>query len=110
MAGFGRRIAALVVDWGLAMLIGWLLFDYHPVAVSASFLVLTAIGIWLIGGSIGHTILGMRVNTLDGRAPGPWRPWVRQLLLAAVIPALVMDEDQRGMHELLSGTVLRRFR
>lgn len=107
---FGLRILGLVVDWGVASLLAWWLFDYDPLAVSALFVVLTSIFITLFGGSLGHMVVGMRNNTIRGEAPGWWRPWVRQILLALVVPALIMDSDQRGAHEVLSGLVLRRFR
>ncbi|MGO1544343.1 MAG: RDD family protein [Gulosibacter sp.] len=110
VASFGLRILGLIVDWSIASLLSWWLFDYDALAIAAIFVVLTSIFIWLLGGSLGHIIFGMRVNTVQGEAPGWWRPWVRQLLLVFVLPALIMDRDQRGAHESLSGLVLRKFR
>lgn len=107
---FGMRILALIVDWGIAGLLAWWLFNYAAFAVSAIFIVLTSLSISLLGSTIGHLIFGMRVNTIRGEAPGWWRPWVRQILLSLVIPAIIMDSDQRGAHEVLTGLVLRRFR
>ncbi len=98
------------MDWGIASLLSWWLFNYDPIAVSALFVVITSLSIALIGGSIGHTVFGMRNTTVQGDAPGWWRPWVRQILLVFVIPALIMDQDRRGGHEALSGLVLRKFR
>ena len=109
VAGFGARVVGLVIDWGIAVLIAWLLFDYHPVAVSVAFVALTGLSIALLGGSIGHIVMRMRLNTVDGRAPGWWRPFLRQLLLMLVLPAAVWDQDQRGGHDVISGLVLRRF-
>jgi hypothetical protein len=37
-----------------------------------------------------------------------WRPIVRTLLLIVVIPAVVWDADQRGLHDKAAGTVLIR--
>ncbi|KAB1644184.1 RDD family protein [Gulosibacter chungangensis] len=110
VARFGMRIFALVIDWGLAAVLAWWIFDYAAFAVSAIFIVLTSVCIALLGSTIGHLIFGMRVNTIRGEAPGWWRPWVRQVLLSLVIPAIIMDSDQRGAHEVLTGLVLRRFR
>ena len=109
MAGLGRRVVALIIDWGLASAVAWFFFNYDPWAIAAVFVVHTALSISLIGGSIGHTLLGMRLNTVAGQAPGFWRPWVRQVLLMLVIPAVIWDQDTRGGHDIASGLVLRRF-
>lgn len=110
VGSFGMRILGLVLDWALASLLAWWLFNYDPLAVLILFVVITSVSITLFGGSIGHMLVGMRNNTIRGEAPGWWRPWVRQILLALVIPGLIMDSDQRGAHEVLSGLVLRKFR
>lgn len=109
MASFGRRIIGLLIDWGVAVAITYFAFDYHPVAVMAVFIVLTWLSIALLGGSIGHLLCGMRLNTIAGAAPGWWRPLVRQVLVMLVLPPLVSDEDGRGVHDVLTGLVLRRY-
>lgn len=109
IAGFGRRIWGMVIDWGIACLGSFLLFDYHPLAIMVIFVVLTSLTISLLGGSIGHILTGMRLNTVQSRAPGWWRPWIRQALLVLVLPALIPDQDQRGAHDVLSGLVLRNY-
>ena len=48
------------------------------------------------------------VVRLDGAWVGLWRPIVRTLLLVLVIPAVIFDADQRGLHDKLAGTVLIR--
>ncbi|NLT25042.1 MAG: RDD family protein [Microbacteriaceae bacterium] len=109
VAPFGPRVVGLLIDWGIAVALAWWLFDYHPLAVSGLFVVITAVTISLLGGSIGHIAMGMRLNTVDGRAPGWWRPLLRQLMLMLILPALIIDQDQRGGHDVISGLVLRRF-
>lgn len=108
----GRRIVAILVDWGIAMLIGLLFAPYNTGAYSWAtylvFIVMQVIFIPTIGGSIGHRITGSRVVPLAGGWVGPWRPLVRTLLLALVIPVLVWDSDQRGFHDKIAGTVLVR--
>ncbi len=61
-----------------------------------------------VNGSIGHLILGMRVVPIRGGYLGLWRPFARTGLLCIVIPAVIWDADQRGMHDRLIGTVLVR--
>lgn len=104
----GRRILALIVDWALAYSAAYLLTDTTGFSISAMFVVLQIIFIPTLGGSLGHRLLGLRVVALRGGWVGLWRPVVRSLLLALVIPAAVWDSDQRGFHDKLAGTVLVR--
>ena len=72
------------------------------------FVVLQIAGIWAMGGSIGHRLLGLYLVGVDGQKPAWWRPVARSILLALVIPALVWDSDQRGFHDKIAGTILIR--
>ena len=103
---------AVLVDWGIAMLIALLLAPYDSGAYSwATYLIFVLMQILLIptlGGSIGHLLMGSRVVPLSGGWIGPWRPVARTLMLALVIPVLVWDSDQRGFHDKIAGTVLVR--
>jgi uncharacterized RDD family membrane protein YckC len=108
IARFGRRVLALVVDWGLSSLISWAFFQYDAFATLGIFVLTQYIFVLTLGASIGHRALGMRVVSLDGRALGAWRPALRALLIAVVIPAVIWDRDERGMHDRLVGTVLVR--
>lgn len=82
--------------------------NYSGFATTLIFVVMQIILIPTMGGSVGHRLLGMRVVPLGGGSVGLWRPVVRTLLLAVVIPALVWDSDQRGFHDKVAGTVLIR--
>jgi len=108
----GRRFLAIAIDWGIAMLIGLLFAPYSTGAYSWAtylvFVVMQIVFIPTIGGSIGHRVTGSRVVPLLGGWVGPWRPIVRTVLLALVIPVLVWDSDQRGFHDKIAGTVLIR--
>lgn len=104
----GRRILALVIDWGLAVLISVAFFNYDPWANLLIFAITQIVFLTLLNGSIGHLILGMRVVPLAGGWIGWWRPWVRTVLLCLVIPAVIWDRDQRGLHDKAAGTVLVR--
>jgi uncharacterized RDD family membrane protein YckC len=112
VARFGRRIAALFVDWMIANVIALLAGPYASTAQSWSALVVFAIMQMLfiptIGGSIGHRVLGLRVVPLGGGWVGAWRPVIRTVLLVVVIPAVIWDSDQRGLHDRAAGTVLIR--
>ena len=60
----------------------------------------------LLGGGIGHLLLGLRLVRLDGSWAGWWRPILRTVLLVLVVPAVIWDSDQRGLHDVFSGTML----
>ena len=119
IARVGRRIGALFIDYAAATIIAsaFLGFDQFALPGEAGltqfmpmvvFAALQVLFIPTIGGSPGHRILGMRVNLVTGGWPGLWRPIVRTLLLVLVIPAVIWDADQRGLHDKAAGTVLVR--
>lgn len=62
----------------------------------------------LLGNSLGHRLVGIRVARLDGALIGLPRGLARAVLLALVIPPLVMDRDARGLHDLAAGTAVVR--
>lgn len=104
----GRRILALLIDWGAAVLVSVAFFRYDGWATLAVFAVAQIVFLLTVNGSIGHLLLGMRVVPLRGGYLGLWRPFARTALLCVVIPAVIWDRDQRGMHDRLPGTVLVR--
>lgn len=108
IARAGRRIGALVIDWAAAVIISIAFFEYDSIATLIIFAVVQIVFIPTIGGSPGHRILGMRLVMLGGGWVGLWRPIVRTLLLVLVIPAVIWDPDQRGLHDKAVGTVLIR--
>jgi uncharacterized RDD family membrane protein YckC len=108
MAKLGRRVWAIVIDWACAVIISISFFDYAPLATTLVFVVVQCVFIPTIGGSPGHRLLGMRVQLMPIGWPGLWRPIVRSVLLALVIPAVIWDADNRGLHDKAAGTVLVR--
>jgi len=111
LGSFGRRLVALVVDWVMALLIaGWLLRSsgleqFGPLLV---LLVENVVLVGLAGATVGHRLLGLRVETLEGRAPGLLKALIRSVLLCLAIPPLVWDADQRGLHDRWAGTLVAR--
>lgn len=104
----GRRIAALAIDFGVAALLSAAFFQYSGVASTLIFAITQVVFITLLAGGIGHLLVGLRVVPIAGGWIGWWRPLVRTVLICAVIPPLVWDSDQRGLHDKLAGTVLVR--
>lgn len=108
VATFGRRLAALAIDLACAALIGFAFFDYSPWATNIIFFAVQIVFIPTIAGSPGHRIMGMYLVRATGGWAGLWRPIVRTALLFLVIPAVVTDDDNRGLHDKVAGTVLLR--
>jgi len=109
IARAGRRLGALAIDWACAVVISAAFFGYDAWATTIIFAIVQILFIPTLGGSPGHRILRMRVVRLGGGWVGLWRPIVRTVLLVLVIPAVIWDLDQRGLHDKAAGTVLLRF-
>ncbi len=108
VAGFGVRLAALVIDWLLCTLIA--LSALHSqlwtiVIFAAEVYILTA----LTGFTVGKRLLGLRVRRLDAGPVGFGWVAIRTLLLLAVIPAVITDRDLRGLHDRAANTVVVRL-
>ena len=108
IARLGRRLVALAIDWAFAVVVSIAFFDYDALATLAVFVTAQIVLLITANGSFGHLIMGMRVVPLAGGTLSFWRPIVRTLLMAIVIPAVIWDADQRGMHDRLAGTLLVR--
>lgn len=106
VARVGRRIGALCVDWGLSMLVSAGFFHYDALVTLGIFATTQIVFLIFVSGSVGHVVFRMRVVPIAGGWIGAWRPTVRTLLLCLLIPALIWDRDQRGLHDKAAGTVL----
>ena len=113
VAGLGRRMAALFVDWIGALLVAQLLvraFGLDEMAKQWLVLALFALQVWLLtslmGASFGQRLLGIGVSRLDSSALDPARTGLRVLLLCLVLPAVVFDRDGRGLHDRAVGSVV----
>lgn len=109
----GRRIAALAIDWALAYGLSLAFFSTGPWQTDAFITLGLFAGIQLlfllvVNGGVGHLVLGLRVVPLNPGRLAPWRSLVRTLLVCLFVPAVIMDADQRGLHDRVAGTVLVR--
>ena len=109
IARAGRRILAIVIDWTLALLISNFLFGGDQWATLSIFATEQILLIATLGYSIGHRIAGIHVVRLGGAPAGPLAAVVRTVLLCLVIPAVIFDPDQRGLHDKAMNTVLIRM-
>lgn len=109
VAPLTRRALALLLDWLLALLVGETLLpglsSFAPLLV---FAVVQVVLVGTLGYGVGHRLLGMRVERPLGGPAGPLAALVRTLLLVLVVPAVVVDDDGRGLHDRAAGTVVVR--
>lgn len=118
VVGFGRRLAALTVDWLLGYLVAVLFTGSEaigspefPWIVLGVWFAITTLGVGLFGAGPGATLLGIRVAAVDGAAVvGIPRAALRTALVALALPALVRDRDGRGWHDRAARTVVVRAR
>lgn len=113
VAGWGRRVAALLIDWFASMMVVGLFvgsdlwsgqgaIQWGPLAVfAAERWLLTS----LAGGSAGQLLTRIRVLRVDGSPLDPGRALLRTVLLCLVIPPVVYNRDQRGLHDLAADSI-----
>lgn len=102
----GRRLIGLFIDFTLCYIVYFAFFFGNQWASGIIFALSQIVLLALIGSGFGHLVLGMQLIKLDGSHVGLWRPILRTVLLALLLPAVVWDSDQRGLHDVFSGTVL----
>jgi uncharacterized RDD family membrane protein YckC len=114
--GWGRRIAALFVDWVASILVagavagpavmtshGW--EAWVPMLV---FLVEASLLTTLAGGSFGQLLLRIAVVRLDRKPVNLLVALLRTFLICLVVPPVIYNRDRRGLHDLVAGTVTVR--
>ena len=116
VVGWGRRIAALFVDWiaselvvsalvrlGVVSLPGW-----ESWLTMLVFLLEASVLTALVGGSFGQLALRIAVVRLDRRPVNLLVALVRTALICLVVPPVIYNRDRRGLHDLATGTVTVR--
>ena len=109
LAPFGRRFGALLIDWGLCLLVA--AFYANPMKVAwpavLVLIVLNTVCIGLFGQTPGMALAGVRcVSYTDGGAIGLLRAFVRAILLALLIPAVILNANRRGLHDRAAGSIV----
>jgi uncharacterized RDD family membrane protein YckC len=123
LPGLGRRVAALSVDWVLALLVAGALPGPRSSVTLVLWALVGVVAVSLFAFTPGQYLLGIRVVAVPGPreaargavvspalAVGWRRSLVRSLLLALVIPGVLADRDGRGLHDRLSSTAVVRTR
>jgi uncharacterized RDD family membrane protein YckC len=117
VAGLGRRVAAIAIDWLASILLSRVIFGQltygsaeSSFAILMIFIAEVVIFTWLMSASFGQRLLGISVVRLDGGRLALWRIVVRTLLICLIIPAVVYDSVGRGLHDRAVGSVAIRAR
>lgn len=106
-APIGRRVLSVAVDWFIASVASYLLFDWHAGAVTLIFAGLNIVFLTLFGATPGQMVVGSRVVSVAGRMPMVVRALLRTLLLCLIIPVAIVDDADRGLHDRAAGTAVR---
>lgn len=112
VAPLGRRIPALLIDWIACLAItnvvlaqfieitpAWVSFGPLLVLFVENLLLVS-----LVGGTLGHRIMGITVVALGRPYLTPLHALIRAVLLCLFIPLIVVGQDGRGLHDRLAGT------
>jgi uncharacterized RDD family membrane protein YckC len=106
VASWGRRVAALFVDWLACLLVAQLFGDNtNGMVTMAVFLAEVTVFTAIAGGSFGQLALRLAVVRLDARRVNLLQALVRTALICLVIPPVVFNRDNRGLHDLAVGTI-----
>ena len=108
LAKTGRRIVALSIDWALALLVSKAFFGSDNTATLTFFMLEQWLLVATLGNSFGHLIAGIKVRKLEGSYVGIVPALIRIGLILLVIPAVIWDTDNRGLHDKAAKTVLVR--
>ncbi|MFC0861121.1 RDD family protein [Sphaerimonospora cavernae] len=111
VAGWGRRIGAVLVDWLIcswAIAGGLLRQQGQDVGVVGLgvFALEYVLLVSTVGMTLGMRLLRIRVAALNGGRPPLPAVLLRTFLLCLAVPALIWDRDRRGLHDRASGTVV----
>lgn len=109
--GLWRRVFALMIDWLMSLAVASAFFHSSSSFNNFAPLGVFFIEVWVLtslqGASAGQRILRMKVvRFADGGRPTVTQALIRTVLLCLVVTAVTFDENGRGLHERLSGTVL----
>ncbi|MCP2167891.1 RDD family protein [Goodfellowiella coeruleoviolacea] len=109
----GRRAWALLIDVFLAAGVAGL-FTYPELPRNWSLLawfVITVVAVAFFGFTPGMAALGLRVARIDNKVMvGLPHAVLRAVLVGLIIPAVVWDADNRGLHDKACRTVVLRTR
>ncbi|MEU4424598.1 RDD family protein [Actinoplanes sp. NPDC024001] len=108
-AGLGPRLAALVIDWVLCLLVASLYASPNekPWAAVLVLVVVNTFFAGLFGQTPGMRLLRIRCASYpDGGVLGLRRGLIRAVLLGLFIPAMILNSQGRGVHDRAAHSIM----
>lgn len=109
-APLARRFGALLIDWLSCLLIAGAFAKPtdEPWLAPGIFVVVYALFLGFFAQTLGMRLMRIRcVSLRTGRPVGVPRALLRAIVMLPLIPALIMDRDQRGLHDRAAGTIVQ---
>ncbi|NDA82287.1 MAG: RDD family protein [Actinobacteria bacterium] len=115
VARAGRRFLAITIDWLMSWAVGSIFFEQNqgrPFWIALVFFLQIFILTSTTGASAGQRLLKLRVLRYPELEPlGIGATLLRTLLILLVIPAVVYDNEGRGLHDrIVSSAVMQAKR
>lgn len=114
-ASVARRMGAVLIDWIICQIAAVLItmntdqLGDWPTLTYLLWLILGILSGWLLARTPGMAMLGMGVARVDAEVPvGFWRATVRTILTGFILPAAMVDQDGRGLHDRATNTTVIR--
>jgi uncharacterized RDD family membrane protein YckC len=108
-ATLARRFGALLIDWILCQLIAGAFADprQEPWLAPGVFVIVYALFLGFFGQTAGMRVMRIRcVSITTGGPIGVPRALLRAVVMLPLIPALILDRDQRGLQDKAAGSVV----
>ncbi|MGH1562596.1 RDD family protein [Mumia sp. DW29H23] len=117
VAGFGRRVVALLIDWFVALFTASVVTGSPAFGAGAVDGWWTLLAFWIevslldatLGFSIGKRVVGICVVGPNGRPIG-LRAFLRTALICLVVPPLLQNKEGRGFHDVAAASVITYIR
>lgn len=114
VARAGRRFLALTIDWLMSWAVGSIFFEQNqgrPFWIALVFFLQIFILTSTTGASAGQRLLKLRVLRYPELEPlGIGATLLRTLLILLVIPAVVYDNEGRGLHDRIVGSAVMQVK
>jgi uncharacterized RDD family membrane protein YckC len=105
-----RRFGALLIDWICCLLIAGAFASptQEPWLAPGVFVVVYALFLGFFGQTLGMRLTRIRCVSMNTAEPlGVPRALLRALVMLPLVTVLIMDQNQRGLHDRAAGSVVR---
>jgi len=110
VAKAGKRFLAITIDWLMSWAVGSIFFDQdqgRPFWIASVFFLQIFILTSTTGASAGQRLVRLRVLRYPELEPlGIGATLLRTLLILLVVPAVVYDNQGRGLHDRIVGSAV----